>query len=414
MIGINPSLDPNLIRIQSNTNADGGIERAREIFREKVGRDFTPAELNWLTQARGDINRTSAVESASGYADQLGDFSRQIMQDAGSIGLEGIDKGAADKIREQFWSGGTPDANVRYPDLIRNYLGKLYTDQTVNKQKSEIDKIANPGKYLTPEQSAKNASDAQRLAQQFGQEDPDLIDFLSERLAEGESAFEVSQFLQTTPQYLKKQADDENQRVQQESAAARQSLNDELLKGEDEAFKRAVPQIMSSFMRAGRLGSSGIESAVAKERAKLAQERQGFLANAGYQDAIRSQGYRRDDFVGGNAQAFNQYLRQSEPGYQQRFNVQNAGNFTNFQQPYNDLNRFYGVQDRARERQYEIDDYNRQSSDYARYLSSQGGSGLQGALRGAMSGAGAGASFGPWGALIGGGVGAFGGYQAYR
>jgi len=230
------------------------------------------------------------------------------------------------------------------------------------------------------------------------------LDHFSKEFSSGEvSGYDLEQFLAQTPEYLKAQSEKENQRVQQESAAARQSLDAELLKSEEETFKRALPQIMSQYMRAGRIGSSGVDAMLAKERARLAQERQGFLANAAYGDSIRAQGYRREDFVGANAQAFNQYLRQSEPAYQSRMAGVQAQNALTYQTPYNILGR-----------QREVDDYNRQRNDYMAYLNSQKSSPLQGALRGALSGAGAGASFGPYGALAGIGLGAFGGYSASR
>jgi len=248
----------------------------------------------------------------------------------------------------------------------REDIRTLATTQSTQRQ---VDKAVNPGKYLAPDQIAKNQQTAQRLAQQFGQDDPDLVSFLSDRIAEGESAFELSQFLQTTPQYLKKQSETENSRVQEESAAARQALDAELLKSEEETFSRATPGIISSYMRAGRLDSSGLQNALAKARGDLAKERQGFLANAAYNDSIRSQGYKREDFVGANSQAFNQYLRQNEPSYQQRFNLQGVSNNLNYQQPFNNLNRYYNLNDQARQRQYELEDYDRQQSDFNRYLS---------------------------------------------
>ena len=234
---------------------------------------------------------------------------------------------------------------------------------------NQIERQTNPGKFLSPEQIAQNNATAQRLAQQYGQDDPDLIGFLSEQLANGDSPFEISQFLQTTPQYLKKQAEIENERVKGESAQAREALDADLLKSEEETFQRAAPQIISSYMRAGRLDSSGLQNALARARTELARERQGFLSNAAYNDSIRAQGYRREDFVNNNAQAFGSYLRQNEPSYQQRFKLQDAGNAVRFQQPFNQLNRAFGIQDQTRQRQYELEDYDRSQSDYSRYLS---------------------------------------------
>ena len=239
---------------------------------------------------------------------------------------------------------------------------KIATLATTQGVQGQIDRAVNPGKYLTPDQTAANQATAQRLAQQYGQDDPDLINFLSEQIAAGESPFEIGQFLQTTPQYLEKKA-----------AQDREAINQELLASEDEVFKRAQPQILSSYLKAGRIGSSGVDSAMANARAELARSRQSMLT-----------GYAREDVVGARNAAFQGYLRQSEPGYQQRFNVQNAQNFNQFQMPYQTLNRQYSLNDQARARQYEIEDYYRQKSDFDRYLSSSGSQSRQAALYGLL------------------------------
>lgn len=189
------------------------------------------------------------------------------------------------------------------------------------------------------------------------------IDFFAKQLAQGESPYELEQFLKTTPEFMKMESEKENQRVQTESAAARESLNAELLKGEDEAFQRALPEIMSSYMKAGVLNSSGVDNAIARARADLASKRQGFLAEAGYNDAIRGQGYGREDFVNRNAQAFNSYLRQSEPAYQSRFA------FTPGAQYQQNLGFATDRLNRSRS----LEDYNRQQSDYERYFNQNRG-----------------------------------------
>ncbi len=251
----------------------------------------------------------------------------------------------------------------------REDIKTLATQYSVTNQ---IDRAQNPGKYLDQGKKDENLATAIRLQKQaFGDDysNPDEADYLAEQLAAGDKPYEIEGFLKTTPQYLKKQADAENVRVQEESAQARTALDAELLKGEEEAFARAQPQIISSFMKAGRLNSSGLQSAIAQARADLQKERQGFIANAAYSDSIRAQGYQRENFVNTNAQAFNQYLRQNEPAYQQRFNVQNAGNYATFQRPWENLNRQYQLNDQARARQYQVEDYNMQRNDYLQSLS---------------------------------------------
>lgn len=253
----------------------------------------------------------------------------------------------------------------------REEIRTLATSKAVTDQ---VDRAQNPSKYLNDQQKQTNLDTANRLVSQiYGQDfsDPDLASFISDRLAEGETAYEISQFLKTTPDYLKKQSDIENARVQEEAAAARNDLSNKLMADEEEAFRRAQPAIISSYMRAGRLGSSALDNALANARADLAREREGFVANAAYNDAIRAQGYAREDFLNNNAQAFSQYLRQNEPAYQQRFAVQNAGNYARYQQPWDYLNRQYSINDQNRQRQWDLEDYALQSSDYARYMSGQ-------------------------------------------
>lgn len=363
------------------------------------------------------------IEADLGYLNSIGNLRNDLtINEVPSFGLNGPQRDAIQRYKERGLGSlqvGTVKDAYKTPESIAGYgLGKAYSvadyvkryagtdpnfdpndETTVNaiakdiesrgldpqKNKedvqtfitqksigSQIDRATNPGKYLSEEKKTANTATAERLLKQtFGDDfsDGDLQQFLTDRLAEGESAFEVAQFLKTTPDYQKRQADVENQRVATESQAARQSLDAELLKSEEETFARATPNIIGSYMKAGRLNSSGFDSALTKARADLAKERQGFLANAAYQDSIRSQGYRREDFVGGNAQAFNSYLRQNEPAYQQRFALQGAGNQLNFQQPYQNLARQYSLNDQNRARQYEIEDYDRQQSDFNRYLS---------------------------------------------
>jgi hypothetical protein len=243
-------------------------------------------------------------------------------------------------------AGNAANARAQYDEITQRLLAQLDTQ-------------LHPDQYLTDQQKLDHISTANRLAQgTFGNSnDQDLIGYLSGRLAKGDSPYELSQFLQTTPQYLKKQADDENTRVQQESAAARQALDQQLQQSQQQVFSRAIPNIISSYMRAGRLNSSGLNSALANAQADLERERQGYLANAGYNDAVRAQGYQRDNFVANNNAAFQNYLRQSEPSYQQNLNLQNIGNQLKYQQPYQSLNR-----------QYQLEDYQQQRNDYNNYL----------------------------------------------
>ena len=333
----------------------GANEQQRQLASQLSGIGLGGMSVSQFNQSLGDVNFVQ--QYGLGKTFSYSDLAAEALST--DPNFDPNDDGAISSFAQDL-------EKRKLDNTKREDIRTLATTQSTQRQ---IDKAVNPGKYLTSEQTTANQATAQRLAQQFGQDDPDLVQFLSDRIAEGESAFELSQFLQTTPQYLKKQSDDENARVQTESAAARQALDAELLKSEEETFTRATPKILSAYMKAGRLDSSGLQSTLAQTRADLAKERQGFLANAAYSDSIRAAGYKREDFVGANSQAFSQYLRQNEPAYQQRLNLQDVSNNLNYQQPFNNLERYYNLNDQSRARQYEIEDYDRQQSDFNRYLS---------------------------------------------
>ena len=293
----------------------------------------------------------------------------------------------ADKIAESLH--GNLDSGGGDQSVIQGAVSNLYSKKAQAAQQEQIDRAANPQKYLSQDQLGQNQSAVNDIFQSSLGRAPTQYEteFYSGLLAEGEKPYELQQFIQTShPEYLKKQADTENQRIQQEATASREALGQQLLSSQQEAFNRAVPNIISQYMKAGRLGSSGLNSAVANAQADLERERQGFLATAGYEDAARARGYRREDFLGNQTAAFQQYLRQNEPAYQQRFAVQGYGNAARFDQPNANFNRNFGLTadiagygrgrtdalaDRGYERQNELEDYTRQQADYNRYLSQQ-------------------------------------------
>ena len=382
--------------------------------------ESTNLPLSQLTNKGGQAVR----DAASYYTSKgLGGLTvgqlREVLKDTNSVSQYGLGKTFSYQDLAQEALQGDPnfdpadtDSVVKFAtDLEKRGLtnqnrDKIYSLATTQSVQGTIDKAVNPGKYLTDEKKAANTATSQRLLQQYGFDaDPDLQEFISERLAGGESAFELGQFLQTTPQFQEKKATAENERVKTESAGAREALNQELLKSQQEVFQRAQPSIISSYMKAGRLNSSGLNNALAQAQTELEKERQGFLANAGYNDAIRAQGYGREDFVNNNAQAFNQYLRQNEPAYQQRYAVNQAQNNLNYQQPFANLNRQYGLLDESRQRGYQLEDYNRQQSDFNRYLDQSRKQSKEAALYG-LFGAGIGAATGGWGMAAGAAAGA--------
>jgi hypothetical protein len=218
---------------------------------------------------------------------------------------------------------------------------------------NNIDRALNPQKYLSQDKNTANQQTAQQLiAQVYGSDqaqDPHLVDYISQQLAQGIHPYELSQLLQTTPQYLEAKA-----------AKDREAINQELLSSEDQVFNQAAPQIISQYMKAGRLNSSGLNSSLANARAQLAQQRQGVLA-----------GYAREDAVNARDTAFQNYLRQSQPGYQQKLDTASAQSNLNYGVPFQNLNRQYQLNDQATQRQYQLEDYSRQQSDYFRALDQQ-------------------------------------------
>ena len=130
-------------------------------------------------------------------------------------------------------------------------------------------------------------------------------------------------------------------------------------------------------MRAGRLNSSGLNSALAQAQQELEQQRQGFLGQAGYQDAsnIRNNAYN----------AFQNYNQQFRDTYNPGAQAQSS---------FNQLSGILG-------RQRELDDYKQQQNDYLTYLNMSKPKKSYGQLIGTVAGAGLGSFGGPAGAAAG-------------
>lgn len=202
---------------------------------------------------------------------------------------------------------------------------------------------------FNPNISTDHTNNASRVLKEvFGRDaTADEAAYFAKELAQGKTAYELSQELQSLPEYQKVQA-----------AKDRASLGDELLQQQQQAFAKAQPAIISQFMRAGRLNSSGLNSALAQAQQELEQQRQGFLGQAGYQDAsnIRNNAY--------NAfQNYNQQFRDTyNPGAQGQLS-------------FNQLSGILG-------RQREMDDYTRQRNDYMSALDNQNRQSKQAAIYG--------------------------------
>lgn len=249
----------------------------------------------------------------------------------------------------------TPEQLQQIVQKIRPTGWKNETNLSENDISNEIQKSrefllpAITNYKFNPNISADHTTNASRVLKEvFGRDaTPDEAAYFAKELAQGKTPYELSQELQSLPEYQKVQA-----------AKDRAGLADELLQQQQLAFQKAQPAIISQFMRAGRLNSSGLNSALAQAQQELEQQRQGFLGQAGYQDVsnIRNNAY--------NAfQNYNQQFR----------DVYNPG--AQAQSSFNQLSSILG-------RQREFDDYTRQRNDYMQALSDQSKQSKQAAVYG--------------------------------
>lgn len=348
-------------------------------FAAKTGRNPTQWELDWANQPSQQQQYGGVAGALSWQADRLANVSHRILANAKALGIT-IDIGEANRMRDQYM----PQTGSSSDSEINEAMSLVLTDLGQRKTKELTESIVNPPTPKKPEVTDEHKQTVVGIYNDvFGRAPTQReLDYFGGELASGASPYEMETVLRNSPEYQKKLSDAETARVKQESAAARQSLADELLKQEDVAYERTLPQIIGAYMRAGRLGSSGLDAMLARTRADMAREREGRLANIAYEDAIRQQGYGREDFVNRNTLAFQNYLRQSEPRYQQQFAMQNIGNQLRYQAPFDFLSRLNQLQDARTQRGYGIEDYNIERNDYNRYLSEAKKSGRQNALYG--------------------------------
>lgn len=190
---------------------------------------------------------------------------------------------------------------------------------------------------------------------------PDEAAYFAKELAQGKTPYELQQELMSLPEYQKAQA-----------AKDREALGQELLTQQQLAFQKATPTIISQFMKAGRIGSSGLDAALANAQKELEQQRQGYLGQVGYQDLSS---------IRGNA-------------YQ---NYNNATNqFKDIFGTTGQTSTNYNLLGNAIKRMNEQSDYAKQQNDYMNYLNSQNKSNERAALYqlgGSVLGSGLGAFF---------------------
>jgi hypothetical protein len=337
------------------------LDNANNVFKSVMGRDLRPDEIQWL-QTRGDVNKVGHDQAVQQYAAGLKNFSSQIVSEAKAAGLDNFTAADADKLRDSTYTNAMdPYEHDNFMSLIRPQLERLSVKQVQQG-------INNP--TITTDQQ----STVDRLMQQtLGRAaTDDEKNYFAKQLANGESPYELQQVLQQSPEYLQRQSDLQAQKQTQEAQAARQSLNDELMKNEQTAFQQAIPDILSSYMKAGRLNSSGVDNAIAAQRAKLAQQRNDYLAQVGFQQAMQQAGYNRQDFVNNQAQAYQQFQQQQAPYQQQQLGLS--------QLPLQQFNRQLAGADQRQQREYDLADYQRQQNDFNNYLEKSKQASQQGAM----------------------------------
>lgn len=180
-------------------------------------------------------------------------------------------------------------------------------------------------------------------------------------LASGEvDPYELRAFVMETPEY----------RTQQDTAF-REKVGGELADLDTKAFGRQKEDVISRFSKAGRLGSTALDFALTDLMGQIAEKRQGFLSTLSA------------DLYRGNKESAR------------------ADYGTMLSQMGADRDRSYGLQDAYRTRGWNVNDYNRQSQDYMRALSSQRGGTPWWSLGAGALGAGLGSFGGPMGAAAG-------------
>ena len=363
-----------------------------DVFENILGRAATPEELQALNAQWSSFAKTGETRKVTQdhfhSQDQVVKSYKSLLDDAKSyarnIGTAiGVDL-TTEQLDQLARSYVTPSDIAAGWSLASGANRENFLDQKKdfiqgNVVRFQQENYRNPS--ITPDYLDQASGLIKRI---FNRDvDPEEAKYFAQELARGKSPYELSQELQSLPEYQRMQASKD-----------RESLNVELLKQQQEVFQKALPNIISSFQRAGRLNSSGLQNALAQAQAGLDRERQMYLAQVGQQDV-----------TGIRANAFQDYLRRDQP-YQQARDIYG---------PASQFNIGLGFMQQGTARQREIADYQRQQSDYNRYFQGGGNNGFAGFLQGALSGAATGGmAGGPWGAMAGGLAGGFGGYYGTR
>lgn len=239
------------------------------------------------------------------------------------------------------------DPNIANTAGGRSAVAQYYQDQVNSPKNQKKQNETKSGQYsgdinsIYQDLLKRGASDAE--VQHFGG-----------LLASGEvDPYELRQFIQATPEYQTSQ-----------DTAFRSTLGNELADLDTKAFGRQKEDVISRFASAGRLGSSALDFALTDLMGKIAEKRQGFLAN----------------------------LSASQYGSNKENARADYGNLLSNM----DTNKKYewGLQDQNRQRGWNVTDYNRQQQDYLRALQSMKTGGWREDLNTAFNGLNAAANVG--------------------
>jgi hypothetical protein len=299
---------------------------ANAAFKAITGRDLNSAELNWL-RSRGDVNKVGHDVAATNLANGYLAKSQNILNQAQAVyGLKNFTLDDANKLRDQLYLAGDQKSYDMADQNISAALANRKQDELTNPTVSAGDQAKHSGTVNDIFQSTLGRPPTQYEADHF-----------SKQLAQGDDPLILQQTLQQSGEYLDKKASQfRDQQAQQ-------------LQGfQQQAFEKATPTIISSYMKAGRLNASGVNSALASAQADLTNQNSQYLAGLSRQDFLNSQGQAQNIFAQNTAPSVMRAQQLSQNGYTLPFNL--------------------GQQGLARGN--ELSDYYRQQSDFNRYLQS--------------------------------------------
>lgn len=293
-----------------------------EVFSQQIGRGMNESEKAWLN---GQNDKATQLQN---YVNGLRNYSQRIVSDAQNIyGLKNFTVQDADKLRDSLYIAGDQAAYDTFWDRANAALANRKTEELINPT-------------VDPVKQSQFGETVKGLFQEYLGRDPKAyeLEHFSKQLAQGDDPYILAAALQQDPEYQEKKA-----------ATQREKMATELQGYQEQAFAKAQPAIISSYMKAGRLNSSGVTSALAKAQQELEQQRQQYLS-----------GISREDYVNNRGQAFNIYAGQVAPSQQRAAALTQQSYTLPFQS---------GAA--ITQRGNELSDYYRQQNDFNRYLQAQ-------------------------------------------